>query len=449
MQPRSVRILKGWICITALALSCTCHGLPRPSHSSDASQKPFGHSKNPHGHGWACEISFQQASQTLPTASGGVTIEVILPRLVDCPRNGQANSRFQRKDNDEWFYFTDIGIGTPPQSFRAVIDIGWSDTFVPSVHCIDPDCSHHRQYDSSRSSSYRANGSAVRLHHSGFYTSGYASVDTLRIADLAIVYQAFEEAIELRVVPLWDDVFDSVLGLPRLQVDDLESSLRAVSPFHNIIRQGLLRRNVFSLKLPETDADEKGELLLGDINPDLYDGMLTTFPVSEIYSSDRAANVFLAPGWQVDAHSVAYGYHDGEIANFSLAGYAAAFSTVYQYLSLPRAIGEEILEYLGADELNLVDCDRREAMPDLVVGLGHQATPFVLKPNDYIRVNPQWHWCTTCQVEIALHDEAEDGVQYIALGSVFLGRWYSVFDFDNAQISCKSLPVIKNKKPGD
>ncbi|MCJ1392933.1 Vacuolar protease A [Xylographa bjoerkii] len=380
-----------------------------------------------------------QPSQAHSTALGGVIVEVSLSGLAERHRNRQADSQSPRKNNNGWFYFTEIGIGTPPQSFRAVIDISWSDIFVPSVNCIERVCLHHRQYDHSQSSSHRANGTAVRLHHSGFYTSGYASLDTLRIAGLAIRKQAFEEAIKLKPVPLWDDVFDSVLGLPRLQVDDPESSLRAVSPFHNIIRQELLQKNLFSLKLPDSDADERGELLFGEVNIDLYDGTLTSFPVSETYSSNRAAQYFLAPGWQVDAHSIAYGDQDGEMANFSLAGHAAAFSTVYPCISLPRAIGEEILQYLGADLLNRIDCDRRDAMPNLIISLGHNATSFLLKPNDYIRRNPQWHWSTTCQIEIALHDEPEDGTKFIVLGSVFLARWYSVFDYDNAQISFATL----------
>jgi hypothetical protein len=77
-------------------------------------------------------------------------------------------------------------------------------------------------------------------------------------------------------------------------------------------------------------------------------------------------------------------------------------------------------------------------MPDLVFNLGENAVSFVLKPHDYIRRHPQFEWSNTCQVEIVVHDEFEDGVKFILLGSVFLDRWYSVFDYDNAQISCKS-----------
>ena len=181
------------------------------------------------------------------------------------------------------------------------------------------------------------------MHHSGFYTSGYASVDTMRVGDMTIENQTFEEATEMRAIPFCDDVFDSVLSLAWLQVDDPESSLRAKSPFHNVISQGLLQRNLFSLKLSEKDGSGSGELLFGDIDTDLYDGTLTSFPVNTVYSSDEI-NWFLAPGRQIHAHSIAYGHDVNFIANFSLAGYVAAFSTLDPYIRLPRAIGHDVLE---------------------------------------------------------------------------------------------------------
>ncbi|MCJ1245094.1 Vacuolar protease A [Trapelia coarctata] len=424
-------MMKSRIYMTALALLYNCHGLPTPYESSDTLQRVFGNNRHPY--------STEQSGLAVSKTHRGLPVEVSSQILSQYIESGQANALRQHKDDGGWDYYIDIEFGNPPQSFRAAIDIGWSDTFVPSVSCVDPDCAGHRQYNNTRSSSYRRNGTAVRMHYSGFYTSGYAAIDTLRIADLTIDDQAFEEATEMKAVPLWDDVIDSVLGLPRLQVDDEESSLRAKSPFHNMISQGLLQKNLFSLKLSERDCGERGELLFGDINPDLFDGMLTSFPVSAIYSVDEIANAYLRPGWQVHANSVAYGYKDSEIANFSLAGYVATFSTLFPYISLPREIGKNIIQYLGADVLHRVECDRRGSLPDLVISLGHAGVPFVLKPSDYIRKNPQWHWSTTCQVEIALHDEPEDGVKYIILGSAFIARWYSVFDYDKAQISLASL----------
>jgi saccharopepsin len=470
-------MIKGIICRTTLALtlvSSTCYGLPRLWDFSKAPQIPLGRRQDQLTHPcWsysACQQLFLQGAQDEVRGDGGGDMHAIAlghnteqskpgaPSLahrglvvevsVSTPILGVGVITLtlgQHKDSSGWFYYTYISIGTPPQNFRAIIDIGWSDTFIPSVHCVDPDCAHHQLYDSARSSSYRSNGTAVHMHYCGFYTSGYASTDTLRIGDLTIENQAFEEATELKAVPLWDDsAFDSVLSLSRLEVNDPESSLRASSPFHNIISQGLLKRNLFALKLSQADANgeerERGELLFGSVNADLFvDRTMVSFHISATYSTDRIANSYLAPGWQVTAHSVAYRHGENEIANFSLAGYVAAFSTLYPCISLPRAIGESILRYLGADVLHRVECGRRESLPDLVVRLGDDAgVPFVLKPRDYIREKPQWGWSSgTCQVEMALHDETEDGVKYIILGSVFLGCCYSVFDYDNAQISCK------------
>lgn len=73
------------------------------------------------------------------------------------------------------------------------------------------------------------------MHYARYYTSGYSFTDTLRVGNLIIEIQLFEEATLLKPVPLWDDIFDSVLGLSHLQIDDQESLLRAVSPFHNVI----------------------------------------------------------------------------------------------------------------------------------------------------------------------------------------------------------------------
>lgn len=279
------------------------------------------------------------------------------------------------------------------------------------------------------------------MHYAGFYSSSFASIDTLRIGHLTIRDQSFEEATLLKPVPLWDDIFDSVLALSRLRMDYRESSLRAASPFYNMISQGLLQRNLFSLKLSESESNRSGETLLGSINTNLYVEPLETFPISEARSSERVAGFCLGSGWQVHAHSITYGFETHEIHTFPLGGYVAAFSTQYPWISFPREIGEQIIESLGPDNLNRVDCARRDILPDLTIRLGH-GTSFVLKAHDYIRRNPQFklEFTDLCQIEITVHEEPEDGTKYIVLGSVFLARWYSVFDYDNAQISCKKLP---------
>ena len=59
-------------------------------------------------------------------------------------------------------YRTLIGIGTnPAQLMRALIDIDWADMIIPSVNCIR--CTHQLKYNSSRSSTYEANGTELDM----------------------------------------------------------------------------------------------------------------------------------------------------------------------------------------------------------------------------------------------------------------------------------------------
>ena len=91
----------------------------------------------------------------------------------------------------------------------------------------------------------------------------------------------------------------------------------------------------------------------------------------------------------MDAHSVAYRFAGKVIENFSFASYAATFSNMSPYIDLPYEISENILHYLGADVLNRVERDRGDSMPDLVLNLGPDRGPFILKPHDCARKQRQ------------------------------------------------------------
>jgi hypothetical protein len=129
-----------------------------------------------------------------------------------------------------------------------------------------------------------------------------------------------------------------------------------------MIQQGLLDRNLFSLRLSDSRSSISGALHFASTNTDLYVEPLITFPVTTVYSPpdlnppdmDRYANVFLQAGWQVSAHCILLPpppagppEHPTPQA-FSLTGYVAAFSTIYPYIILQQTVRESILGNLSA-----------------------------------------------------------------------------------------------------
>jgi len=66
--------------------------------------------------------------------------------------------------------------------------------WVPSAQCTSIACFLHSKYDSSLSSTYKANGSEFSIQYGSGAMQGFVSNDKLTIGDLAIPSQDFAEA---------------------------------------------------------------------------------------------------------------------------------------------------------------------------------------------------------------------------------------------------------------
>ncbi|EHL00878.1 Acid protease [Glarea lozoyensis ATCC 20868] len=307
-------------------------------------------------------------------------------------------------------YFSEITIGTPPQSFKVVLDTGSSNLWVPSSECGSIACYLHTKYDSSSSSTYKKNGSDFEIRYGSGSLSGFVSQDTMTIGDLKIKDQIFAEATEEPGLAFAFGRFDGILGLGF----DTISVNKIVPPFYSMINQGLLDEPVFAFYLGDTNNGEESEATFGGVNEDHYTGKMTTIPLR------RKAY------WEVDLDAITFGDATAELENTGVI-----LDTGTSLIALPSTLAELLNKEMGAKKgyngQYTVECEKRDSLPDMSFNLS--GYNFTITPYDYI-LEVQG----SCISSFMGMDFPEPVGPLAILGDAFLRKWYSVYDLGKGTV---------------
>ncbi|KAL4765646.1 pepsin-like aspartic protease [Aspergillus foveolatus] len=308
-------------------------------------------------------------------------------------------------------YFSEIQLGTPPQTFKVVLDTGSSNLWVPSSECGSIACYLHQKFDSSASSTYKRNGSEFAIKYGSGSLSGFVSRDNLQIGDLKVKGQDFAEATSEPGLAFAFGRFDGILGLGF----DTISVNRIVPPFYNMIHQGLLDEPVFAFYLGDANKDgDSSVATFGGIDKDHYEGELIKIPLR------RKAY------WEVDLDAIALGDEVAELENTGVI-----LDTGTSLIALPSNLAEMINTEIGATKgftgQYTIDCAKRDSLPDLTFTLtGHN---FTIGPYDYtLEVQG------SCISAFMGMDFPEPVGPLAILGDAFLRKWYSVYDLGNGAV---------------
>ncbi|GAA5940521.1 proteinase A [Sporobolomyces koalae] len=299
-------------------------------------------------------------------------------------------------------YFSEITLGTPPQSFKVILDTGSSNLWVPSTRCSSIACFLHSKYDAKASSTYKANGTEFKIQYGTGSLEGVISNDVMSIGDLTIKKQDFAESTVEPGLTFAFGKFDGILGLGY----DTISVQHVVPPFYNMVNQGLLDDPVFAFWLGSDP--EQGVATFGGVDKSHYTGDIHYIPVRR------------KGYWEIELEKVKFGDETLELENTG-----AAIDTGTSLIALPTDLAEIINRDIGAKKSwngqYTVECSTIPSLPSL--SLYFDGKPYTISAEDYI-LQVQG---TCISAFTGIDIPAPVGPIWI-VGDVFLRKFYSVYD---------------------
>ena len=311
-------------------------------------------------------------------------------------------------------YFGVIEIGTPPQKFNVTFDTGSSNLWVPSANCTSIACFLHTKYNSTVSSTYVANGTEFAISYPSGSVEGKLSKDVISVGGAKLTGVTFGETLKEPGLAFAFAKFDGILGL-----GFPSNAVAGVKPiFNEMIDQKVIMEPVFSVYLQKDgNVTSGGEITFGGIDNTKYTGELTYAPLSREGSWQFAVNGFM--------------FGDEEACE---DGCDAVADTGKSLIVGPTPFVELLHAKMGAKKQwngqYTVDCNKVPSLPPINFVIGGKK--FEMKGHDYV-LNIQG----TCISGFQGLD-IPDG-PFFTLGSIFLSKYYSVYDYGNKRVGFAPL----------
>ncbi|XP_012872849.1 PREDICTED: renin [Dipodomys ordii] len=343
-------------------------------------------------------LSTQWSQVTKKLSSGNHTTPVVLTNYLDIQ------------------YYGEIGIGTPPQTFKVIFDTGSANLWVPSTKCspLYTACETHSRYDSAESSSYMENGTEFTIHYGSGEVKGFLSQDIVTVGGITVT-QVFGEVTELPLIPFMLAKFDGILGM-----GFPAQAVGGITPvFDHILSQRILKEDVFSVYYSRDSHLPGGELVLGGSDPQHYQGNFHYVSISK-------------PGsWQITMKGVSV----GSTTLLCEEGCVAVVDTGASYISAPTSSLRLIMEALGAKEQSadeyVVNCNEVPTLPDISFHLGGRA--YTLTGGDYV-LQDSYRNNDLCTLALHGLDIPPPTGPLWVLGASFIRKFYTEFDRHNNRI---------------
>ncbi|KAJ3128399.1 hypothetical protein HK100_009193 [Physocladia obscura] len=377
-------------------------------------------------------------------------------------------------------YYTQVWLGDPPQQFYLVIDTASSGMSIPDIRCKESFAQHKFNSSVSSSFKYATNPRNVTtiIYDTGAVI-GYEASDTLRWESIASVNQTFL-LVENEIGSAPDLISSIADGLLGVSFDGGINGTDQQNVIRNIINQNHLTKPVFSIFLNKSLASSStpkssimnrrtpiennygnltpnhgdgiigGYLSIGTIASNLYDGDVTYLPVKPIPRAVTSIPQdyfwsFAANGVLVDTDFVSTPNETYVIVAISDVLIKLDTTTLSKIVNTVNNYVSEKCDGFGSDEAAVlfdealgyyvVNCLAKRWMPEIIFVFGNAsfglgADDYVLEFADFNHTSNKQSCVLGIQPWIKPDSLAPNGTVW-TLGSVFLKKWFSIYDFSN------------------
>jgi len=309
-------------------------------------------------------------------------------------------------------YWGEVQLGTPGVTFQTLFDTGSSNLWVPASNCSNCPTKNHQQYDPSKSTTYKSNGTSFEIKYGTGSMTGYVVHDVLTVGDMKCELD-FALATNEPGTTFQSANFDGIFGLawPTIAVDGV------VPPMQALQAAGQLDQYVFGFLL-QSDPSQKGELTLGAYDP--------TYVKNPQWVDLKMHNY-----WTVEMTDLSFnGVKSTTVTN-------AIVDSGTSLIVGPNDDVKKIAAMYNATEVMSgeysISC--KTTLPDMTVTLG-DGTTLTVKGDDLRIKVCRFKIICECLFGVAGMDI---GQPLWILGDVLMRQYYTMWDIENSRIGFSAL----------
>uniref|UniRef100_UPI002147A7F5 pepsin-like aspartyl protease n=1 Tax=Endozoicomonas sp. ONNA2 TaxID=2828741 RepID=UPI002147A7F5 len=321
-------------------------------------------------------------------------------------------------DKQNTQYFGTFTMGAQQQQFTGVLDTGSSNIWAPESNCYSPGCQGKEKFNPNLSNTFSTYDQELSIQYGTGSMQGYVGYDTVTFGGITVSNQGIGLASQLS-----DDFqnapFDGIFGLAYQSI----ASDQVTPWMDNAVAQGLIPKAIFSFYLSNTPANGSGRLIIGEPDPDYYQGDITWHPLQS-----------LATGGPVDAYyNIAF---DGIAVNndsipLTCQSEGQCRAIVDSGTSLIVGPANDIASIQNALNIN-PDCSNLNEQPNLVFTI--DGNSYTVPPEFYVVKQVDWWGQEQCTAGLAPGNQ-----DFWIFGDAFMRGFYVVFDKTDSRIAFAQL----------